>query len=73
LKPIETHIKEHLQNADVLHADETGLYVMSKRFWMHVAATARLTHYAVHAKRESQALEAIGILPRFNGISVQDG
>jgi transposase len=73
LEPVEAQIKEHLRKAGVLHQDETGLYVMGKRVWMHVSATSTLTHYAVHAKRGSEAVEAIGILPGFEGISVHDG
>jgi len=73
LEPVETQIKEHLGKAQVLHQDETGLYLMGKRVWMHVSATSTLTHYAVHAKRGSQALQAIGILAGFEGISVHDG
>jgi transposase len=73
LRPIETLLKERLQQVEVLHQDETGLYVMGKRMWMHVSATATLTHYAVHPKRGKEALETIGILPGFAGISVHDG
>ncbi len=73
LQPVEEHIKEQLMQAEVLHSDETGLYALGKRFWMHVAATAHLTHYAVHAKRGSEALQAMGILPGFRGINVHDG
>src|SRR5713226_2509089 len=73
LKPIEEQIKEHLHNVDVLHEDETSMYVMGQRFWTHVAATDQVTHYAVHPKRGRQALDAIGILPGFTGISVHDG
>jgi transposase len=73
LEPIEDQIKEHLRKADVLHQDETSLYVTGKRFWMHVAATARLSYYAVHARRGSEAVEAIGILPTFTGTCVHDG
>jgi transposase len=40
---------------------------------VHVACTARLTHYQVHASRGHKALEAIGILPHFQGTSVHDG
>ncbi len=40
---------------------------------MHVSATEHLTHYAVHPKRGKAALDAIGILKDFHGISVHDG
>jgi transposase len=73
LGEVEEHIKEALVQAEVLHQDETGLYVKGVRYWMHVACTAQLTHYAVHPKRGKEALEAIGILPRFGGTSVHDG
>jgi transposase len=73
LEPVEAKIKEHLRQVAVMHQDETGLYVMGKRLWMHVSATATLTHYAVHAKRGGEALDAIGILAGFEGVSVHDG
>ncbi len=73
LKPVEQQIKAALVRAPVLHQDETGLHVQGKRHWMHVSATKQLTHYAVHAKRGKKALDAIGILPQFQGISVHDG
>jgi len=73
LSPVEAQIKAALTQADVLHQDETGLYVAGKRQWMHVSATEQLTHSAVHAKRGSEALDAIGILTDFHGVSVHDG
>jgi transposase len=73
LHPVEAQIKEALVQAEVLHQDETGLYVTGRRSWLHVTCTAQLTHYAVHPKRGHEALEAIGILPRFAGTSVHDG
>lgn len=73
LEPVEAWIKDQLHTSAVLHQDETGLYVQGKRQWLHVSATERLTHYQVHAKRGQQALQAIGILPNFEGISVHDG
>ena len=73
LEPVEAQIKTALSQADVLHQDETGLYVAGKRHWMHVSATEQLTHYAVHAKRGHDALDAIGILKDFQGVSVHDG
>jgi transposase len=73
LSPVEAQIKAALTQAEVLHQDETGLYVAGKRQWMHVSATEQLTHYAVHAKRGHEALDAIGILTDFHGVSVHDG
>jgi len=73
LGEVEEQIKQALVKADVLHQDETGLYVKGVRQWMHVTCTPRLTHYAVHASRGRAALDAIGILPRFGGTSVHDG
>jgi transposase len=73
LAPLEQQIKAALSRAEVLHQDETGLYVAGQRHWMHVSATEQLTHYAVHAKRGKEALDAIGILADFHGVSVHDG
>jgi transposase len=73
LEAVEQQIKAALCQADVLHQDETGLYVAGQRHWMHVSSTPQLTHYAVHAKRGKEALDAIGILEGFEGVSVHDG
>lgn len=70
---VEERVKQALIQAPVLHQDETGLYVKGAHRWLHVACTTTLTHYAVHAKRGREALDAIGILPQFAGTSVHDG
>jgi transposase len=72
LKPIERQIKTALSQAKVIHQDETGLYVMGLRHWMHATCTTTLTHYQVHASRGQKALDEIGILARFRGTSVHD-
>jgi transposase len=73
LGEIEAQIKQALIKAEVLHQDETGLYVKGQRYWLHVACTEQFTHYTVHPKRGKEALDAIGILPQFQGTSVHDG
>jgi transposase len=73
LAPVEEQLKGALTTAAVIHQDETGLYVKGKRHWLHVSCTPRLTHYGVHVKRGQEALNAIGILPQFQGTSVHDG
>lgn len=69
----EKAIKAALSESEVLHCDESGLYVEGKRHWVHVASTDQLTHYAVHPKRGSKATDAIGILSSFKGTAVHDG
>ncbi len=72
LAPVEQQIKEALISAPVLHHDETGVRVAGKGYWEHVTSTTTLTHYQVHASRGQEALNAIGILPLFKGISIHD-
>jgi transposase len=73
LTPVETRIKEGLRKARVIHQDETGVRVRKHRSFVHVCSTTQLTHYGYHRSRGRVALEAIGILPGFEGTSVHDG
>lgn len=73
LAEVEEEIKEALGQTAVLHCDETGVRRGGRLAWAHVASTSRLTHYAIHAKRGSEATSAIGILPTYTGVSVHDG
>jgi transposase len=72
LAGVEQQIKEALMEAAALHQDETSVSVAGKRYWEHVTSTASLTHYHVDASRGQDALNAIGILPLFKGISIHD-
>lgn len=73
LAEVETSLKAALVKTKVIHQDETGLRVGTRRWWVHVCSTNRLTHYAAHRKRGRPALDAIGIAPKFRGTSVHDG
>jgi transposase len=73
LAAVEAAIKQGIIEAEVAHFDETGARLGGKRFWLHLASTARLTFYATHPKRGREAMDELGVLPAFRGRAVHDG
>jgi transposase len=71
IEPVK-QIKAELRQSDVLHCDETGLYIAGERVWLHVAATPQLTCYEAYPQRGRQGTDALGILPGFAGTAVHD-
>jgi transposase len=72
LKPQEQAIRDALISAGVAHADETGMRVGTKLYWLHVLSTPALSAYFPHPKRGAEALDAFGLLEHFVGILVHD-
>ncbi len=69
----EVKIKRGLRRSPLIHADETGLRVKGKLAYVHVASSARLTHYAADVRRGKAAIDEIDILPAYRGTCVHDG
>jgi transposase len=73
LAPIEDSLQQAIKEAEVVHFDETGMRVNQRLWWLHVASTNGLTYYFVHPKRGQAAMDAMEILPGFDGKAVHDG
>lgn len=72
LETFEEQLKALLTLATVAGFDETGFRVLSKCWWLHSCSTDKHAYYEVHAKRGNEAMDAIGILPDFEGIAIHD-
>lgn len=72
LGPFETNLKLYLIADRVLHFDESGMRCEKKLHWVHVASSQMATFYTLHPKRGQKAMDAAGILPKFNGFAVHD-
>lgn len=72
LEEFDAIAKQKLIEAALVHADETGINVNGKRVWLHNASNERWTYFYPHQKRGSDAMDEIGILPRFRGTLIHD-
>jgi transposase len=64
--------KTQLARSDLMHADETGINIGGKRHWLHCASNTTLTWFYPHARRGTDAMDEMGILPFFKGVLVHD-
>ena len=72
LKVWEEAAKAELLSSHVLHADETGINVNTKTWWVHVLSSEKTTLMIPHKKRGTEAMIESEILPYFHGILSHD-
>ena len=72
LADFEDRAKNELAASKLAHADETGINLGGKGYWLHSLSNVLWTVYCPHEKRGTDAMDEIGILPRFKGILCHD-
>jgi transposase len=72
LEPFTAAAVAALTDAELVHADETGLRVAGRLHWLHVATSSRFTALFCHRRRGKQGIDAAGVLPHCTGIAVHD-
>ncbi len=71
LEAFEAMVKSKLIASGLCHADKTGININGKRVWLHCVSNPLWSYYLPHEKRGLEAMEAMGILPHFNGVLCQ--
>lgn len=72
LEDVEAQIRDQIRRSPIVNFDESGVRCQKKLGWVHCASTPELTIYHYDAKRGNQAMNAMGILPTFQGRAIHD-
>lgn len=72
LEPFENRLVEILPQEPILHADETSVPINKVTHWLHVLCTPLLTFFAIQLHRGKEAIQGIGIIPKFTGWLMHD-
>ena len=67
LEPFESFLVGKLLQQPLLHADETGIHINKKLYWLHCLCNENWTLFFPHAKRGGDAIKAMGVLEHFHG------
>ena len=72
LADFENQANNELAASYFAHADETGINIGGKGHWLHCVSNDDRTLYYPHEKRGTEAMNEMGVLPRFKGILCHD-
>jgi hypothetical protein len=71
-RPVVKEAYGLLAAAKVAHADEIGINLGGKRYWLNCLSNEQWACYHPHAKRGTDAMNDMGVLPMFAGILCHD-
>jgi len=63
---------EKMLTLPAIYVDETSLRVNRKNHWIHVCSSGEITLKFLHRKRGREAIEEIGVIPRYGGVAIHD-
>jgi len=72
LETFESIVKRQLIAQLYLHADETGININGKLFWLHNVSNDRWTLFFPHKNRGAEAMKAMGVLEHYRGTLCHD-
>jgi len=72
LEPWEQGAIDQILAMPAMHVDETSLRVDRKKYWIHVCSAGDITLKFLHPKRGCEAIEDIGVIPRYGGVIIHD-
>jgi transposase len=70
--PTVGKIKEAIFRQPLTNVDETGTRVDKHIVWAHTASTPDLTYIGIAEKRGKEGMDAVGILPKYQGTIIHD-
>lgn len=72
LSYFEFWAKKQLLDSKINHADETGINVNGKKIWLHNLSNDKVTLYHADERRGKEAMDNMGVLPKYKGILCHD-
>ena len=72
LETWENQAKEELLKSKVIYVDETSMRVNGTNHWIHTYSAGDIVLQFIHPSRGTEAIEEIGILPKYGGTIVHD-
>lgn len=70
--PVHERTREQVRGSSCMHNDESGLSILGKMAWLHVACTKEATFFEVTPGRSFEDIRSVGVLEGYTGRSVHD-